>query len=852
MNQIEQNTLRFYAWEYTIGRGYNFYPYRVPLEPPYVHYATFNPFPVQEQRIDDGRVPSLFSRAKKLLTSSKDEAPKQEIVIPDVDSYETDLKAVKLRFPSEAEIKANISLELIHSLTYTQSPVSFEIVGTHEQITVQLVTRKNDYQSVIAQWKAFFPTLIIEEVNPWELPFIDEAALAITDFGFENEFMLPINTAHDFNIDPFTSFIGNLDYLQKGETALLQIMFIGNSFPWSKSIMSAVSNGSGGSFFVDAPYIYTEAQDKVSAPLFSTVIRLTSEGQNQERSRHLQRELIKSLVTTSQSQYNKLIPLSNVGYDYDEHKNNVFGRQTNRVGMIMNSHELLSFVHYPNHTIHSEKLFGEVSKSKALQQAHVGSEYILGVNESTTGSRNISLDTQGRLRHLHLIGSTGSGKSNLMKNLIVQDMNNGQSITVLDPHGDLVDDVIGHIPEERLKDVILIDPSDVDHPIGLSLLSAKTESEKLVLSSDLVASFQKRATSWGDQMSSVLGNAIDAFLDSSKGGSLYELRKFLLEDDYRKEFLETVEDESIIYYWEKQFPMQRKGTIPSILTRLDSFLRPKVIRYMMMQKKGIDFAEILNNKTILLVKLSQGLIGEENSSLLGTMIISKINQAAQGRQPLLSEQRTPHYLYIDEFFNFTTPSIAQILSGARKYGLGLVLAHQSIEQVLVRDREVANSILTNPYTRICFRCGDADARKLESSFSFFDAEDIQNLEVGKAIVKIGASSHDGNISTALLEKADEANRQSNLSVVQENTRSKYPSVLPTKQKKKDPTQPKAQKDKPTDRIPVEEIIEPNAVSEQPHVDGQLEQQAQEFKEREKRDYNNRRHRALQTQIKKMA
>ena len=212
-------------------------------------------------------------------------------------------------------------------------------------------------------------------------------------------------------------------------------------------------------------------------------------------------------------------------------------------------------------------------------------DYVLGLNTHLGNSQSISLNIDERKRHIHIIGSTGSGKSNLMKNLIVQDMKNGQSLTLLDPHGDLVNDVISHIPENRLTDVILIDPSNSDFSVGLNLLSAKSEAEKIVLSSDLVATFQKRASSWGDQMSSVLGNAIDAFLESEEGGSLYDLRNFLIDDKYRKEFLTTVKDPSIVYFWEKQFPLQRKGTIPSLLTRLDTFLRPKVIRHMMMQKR---------------------------------------------------------------------------------------------------------------------------------------------------------------------------------------------------------------------------------------------------------------------------
>jgi hypothetical protein len=267
------------------------------------------------------------------------------------------------------------------------------------------------------------------------------------------------------------------------------------------------------------------------------------------------------------------------------------------------------------------------------------------------------------------------------------------------------------------------------------------------LSSDLVAAFKRLSTSWGDQMNSVFANAILAFLESTRGGTLIDLRRFLIEKSFRDNYLLTVTDPSIVYYWHKEFPLLKSGSIGPILTRLDSFLRPKVIRNMVVQQKSLDFEQILDSKKIVLMKLSQGLIGTENSYLLGTFLVSKIQQAAMARQAKQKADRSNFYLYIDEFQNFITPSMSAILSGARKYHLGLILVHQDMQQLNKYDTELASSVVANAGTRICFRLGDTDAKRFENGFSFFDAHDLQNLDTGEAIIRIERPENDCNLQT---------------------------------------------------------------------------------------------------------
>jgi hypothetical protein len=225
-----------------------------------------------------------------------------------------------------------------------------------------------------------------------------------------------------------------------------------------------------------------------------------------------------------------------------------------------------------------------------------------------------------------------------------------------------------------------------------------------------------------------------------------------VESGYRKSFLETVDDKDVIYYWQKVYPQLGGRHQAPILTRLDTFLRPKPIRYMVSQKEGLNFQDILDKQKIFLAKLAHGLIGIENSYLLGTIIVSKFHQAAMARQAKDIAERKNFYLYIDEFQNFITESMTDILSGARKYGFGLILAHQELRQLWARDSELASSVISNPGTRICFRLGDFDAKKLEDGFSAFDAQDLQNLGVGEAIARIERADYDFNLKT--LPRAD--------------------------------------------------------------------------------------------------
>ena len=413
-------------------------------------------------------------------------------------------------------------------------------------------------------------------------------------------------------------------------------------------------------------------------------------------------------------------------------------------------------------------------KTRASPESCDGQGLVLGENTHAGTTRTVALSPTQRTQHMYVIGSSGTGKSTFLLNCVVQGLLAGEGLAVLDPHGDLIDEILARVPQDRYDDVVLVDPADRDYPVGFNILSAHSDVEKELLASDLVAVFERLSSRWGDQMNSILANAILAFLESDTGGTLADLRRFLVEPDYRSAFLATVRDPDVVYYWEREFPLLAGRPQASLLTRLDTFLRPKLIRNMVSQKESrLDFADIMDRGRILLAKLSQGAIGEGNAYLLGSLLVSKFYQLAISRQAAAATERRPFFLYVDECHNFLTPSMASILSGARKYNLGLILAHQNLQQLSGRDTGILNAVLTNPYTRVCFRLGDLDAKKLEQGFAHFDASDLQGLGVGEALCRVGRADHDFNLKTGPPAAVDPAEARERRLRLVELSRQRY-------------------------------------------------------------------------------
>ncbi len=762
MSSVELLTEQFYRWERR-GRGWQVWDYPVSPEPPFSPFH-FHWVPPLRPELDDGRRPTLLSRLTDRIVGALSSAgsnggdhdlPVLELEEPSPDEAAGDGRLAELRvsMSAEADVSPEQMEQLLLALPRLSRPMSFEVVGSLEAISVQLACAAADRPLLLQQLKAYFSEAVVQgDDGRLEKSWLAGGGHSVVvEFGLSEEFMLPLRVLRRFSVDPLTGIGAALSDLEPGEAGVLQVLVEPVRHPWAESIMRAVLDERGSPFFLDAPGITALAKEKVSRPLFACVVRVAGRSPSPERAMLIARSVGWALNTLANPPANRLIPLANDDYPDNVHERDLLRRLTHRSGMILSSAELVSLVHPPSASVRIEKLVREAGRTRAAPAIATGQPYVLGLNAHAGKSAEVSLSEDQRSRHLYVIGASGTGKSTLLLNLVLQDLKARRGLALFDPHGDLVDEILRRMPPDRLDDVVLLDPADAEYPIGFNILEAHSELERTLLASDLVSVFRRLSTSWGDQMTSVLGNAILAFLESERGGTLVDLRRFLVEKDYRAEFLKTVKDPEVVYYWQKEFPLLAGKPQAPLLTRLDIFLRPKTIRYMVAQQQSkLDLRRLMDEGRVLLARLSQGAIGEENAYLLGTLLVSKLHQLAMSRQEIAAAERRPFYLYVDEFHNFVTPSMESILSGARKYRLGLVLAHQDLKQVQSRSAEVLNAILTNPYARICFRVGDQDAKTLADGFAHFGACDLQSLSTGQAIMRVERSEYDFNLATPLL------------------------------------------------------------------------------------------------------
>jgi CxxC-x17-CxxC domain-containing protein len=399
--------------------------------------------------------------------------------------------------------------------------------------------------------------------------------------------------------------------------------------------------------------------------------------------------------------------------------------------------------------------------------------------ETTFRNRKLKfgIKVDDRRRHMYLIGKTGMGKSTILENMIVADIRAGRGVAVVDPHGDLAEKVMQYIPAERVKDVIYFNPNDTEFPIAFNIVEAVDIKVRHLVASGLVGVFKKLwADSWGPRLEYILRNAILAVLDYPNS-TLLSVIQMLSDKVYRKKVMSEVKDPVVKAFWMKEFASYAdkfaSEAVSPIQNKVGQFLSSSLIRNIVGQtRSSIDVREVMDAGKILILNLSKGHIGEDNSALLGAMMITKIQLAAMSRVDIPEKARKDFYLYIDEFQNFSTESFATILSEARKYHLDLIIAHQYMEQL---TDEVKAAVFGNVGTLVAFRVGAVDAEELVKEFApVFEEEDILNLPKYEFYVKLmidGVAS--APFSARGLPPLSEEERTNNLQKSIDWTRANY-------------------------------------------------------------------------------
>ena len=363
----------------------------------------------------------------------------------------------------------------------------------------------------------------------------------------------------------------------------------------------------------------------------------------------------------------------------------------------------------------------------------------IGKTTSHNSGVKFGIKPKDRRQHMYIVGQTGTGKSTLLKNMAIWDIRQGHGVCVIDPHGELVEDILNFVPRQRTNEVVYFNPADAEYPVGLNILEYRDEEEKQLVASALISVFKHMWKEfWGPRLEHVFHNAILALMDTPNS-TLLGVYRMLADDSYRREIVSRVKDPIVKLFWEKDFeeypPQFRKEVASPIQNKIGQLLTSTPLRNIVGQTKStIDLRFIMDNQRILLVNLAKGRIGEDKANLLGSVLVTKLYLAALERQNIIEENRKDFYLYIDEFQNFSTDVFPSILSEARKYRLDLILAHQYIHQL---SESVSHAVFGNVGTLICFRVGGIDAKQLASEFlPTFTEHDLEHVFNHHAYLKL--------------------------------------------------------------------------------------------------------------------
>jgi hypothetical protein len=626
-----------------------------------------------------------------------------------------------------------------------QEHISFEIVGTKEDIRFYMALPRKLRDLLEKQIHGSYPGAEVIEVDEYSI-FSDHGHVAFASLKLANASFYPMQVYKDLPVDPLSSITAALAKMGDNEGAALQILISPADNAWQKEGRSYISKTKKGEadpetakYNVD-PKTFEEIENKCSKPGFNTSIRMVVNANTQETADALLTNMV-SAFSQFNSEHNSLTKenlrlkkffMIDFIYRYQP----VFGNKS-----VLSVEELATLWHLPNKTIETPHIYWLQAK-RAPAPAMIPKEGLyLGKSSYRGVSRPVYISEDDRLRHTYIIGKTGVGKSELLTDMILQDIRAGKGVCFIDPH-DTVEKIMEMIPPERAEDVIYFNPSDVDRPMGLNMIEATTEEEKHFVTTSIVGLMYKlydphKTGIIGPRFEHAIRNAMLTVM-SEPGNTFIEVVRVLTDSKYVQELLPKVTDPIVRRYWTDQIAQtsdfHKSEVLDYIVSKFGRFVTNKMMRNIIGQSESaFNFRKVMDEGKILLINLAKGRIGEENSQFLGLILVPKILIGAMSRQDIPEDQRKPFYLYVDEFQNFATPDFAQILSEARKFGLSLTVANQFIGQM---EEEVKNAIFGNVGTVISFRVGVNDANYLQHEFQpVFSETDLVNVERFNAYVK---------------------------------------------------------------------------------------------------------------------
>jgi hypothetical protein len=731
-----------------------------------------------------GRIPTAFEFVVLLVTLPKEsqddrqkEAPRSQQALAET------IGIAETLFSSIGGLKAQRGLKAF--LFGRTDHLSFEIVAHEGLISFYVAVPRYMIQFIEQQIQAQYHTAVIEEIDDYNI-FTPEAKIVGTYLTFKEKSAFPIRTYKKTESDPLNALTNTLSKLGEEDGAAIQFVVRSAKKEWRREgirIARAMQQGKKLSevkhsgFFSgwinlfkssklaskpgEAPkelYKLTPLEEEMVKNLeekanklgLDVNIRLLSVSKDETRAKMYLDNMVSSFSQYNIPQYGNIFRKFQHGIFRGKDRiihDFIFRNFTDKAKIVLNTEEMASVYHFPLATTETPNIRWLLAK-KAPAPVNAPKEgVLLGYNDYRGLRTDIKIKREDRFRHVYIIGKSGVGKSVLLSNMIIQDIVAGDGVAVVDPHGDLVEDVLPHIPKDRIDDVIYFCPADTDRPMGLNMLEYKTDEQKDFAVQEMIAIFYKLfgQEMIGPMFEHYMRNAMLALMeDKESGATIIEIPRMFTDKEFRKNKLTKVKNPVVKSFWEQEYEQSQRGSqaadmLSYVISKIGRFLTNDMMRNIIGQvKSGFDFREVMDNRKILLINLSKGTTGEVNSNLLGMILVTKLQVAAMTRAKQEKSERKDFFLYIDEFQNFITDSIATILSEARKYRFGLIIAHQYIGQLVQgQDTKTRDAVFGNVGTMISFRIGVEDAETVAKEFApVFNEYDVINVPMYTAYCKL--------------------------------------------------------------------------------------------------------------------
>lgn len=714
--------------------------------------------------------------------------PKKSITVSQInDKVFLEIKVVKPTLDQKVDIQSDpLAAEQLFSVIHgilkegiENNIFSFEIVVTNQKIKFIVVTPRILENHICSQIYAQYPLAQITKIDDYALEILNYSNVKAGSLILGKDQSIPILTFRDFEIDPLSAITSALGQVREGEGLAIQLISKPVPDTWQMKGYDLVAkirkkeSSQQKSTSIFKLFVMTIAEiflhiirtilgiSKIESAPKSAIPAITALSQSEEA---LVMGIENKLTRMGFDCYIRIVSYANEAFDCEQNYNSCMAtfKQFSRASLngfieipqkdittfvddfssrrisseysyILNTEELASIYHLPSSSVENPNISWAPIKLTEIPE-NLPTTDCVKIGRTSYRGKVVEFGIKegaDRLRHMYMIGKTGAGKTSLFQSMIIQDILHGNGVGVIDPHGDLIKDVLQYIPEERIKDVILIDPSDLEKPVGINVMEL-FEGENLdKVTSDMVNAFKSIfAESWGPRLEYILRNTISAMLQVP-GTTILGIKRLLSDDDYRKFILSALSDVAIKDYFEKEFAAFKQNpklvteSISPIQNKIGPFETIKSVRNILCQKNStINFRQAMDSKKIILVNLSKGLAGEDVLRLFGALIVSRMQSAIMSRANVPMDQRVPFYLYIDEFQNFTTDTFEEILSESRKYGLGLYLTNQLIGQL---SEKLRDTVFGNVGTVVSYLVGPLDAFVLKDIFPPFTENDLISL-----------------------------------------------------------------------------------------------------------------------------